>query len=104
MKNVAVYHHVDVNKLEDYKEKLIVEGGYDRIIWNFPHAGFPEEQQGDHKGPGFEWEDGFQQRHIDIIANFFYKAKLYLKKNSLAIVTHKTINPFGLWNIPKIGE
>lgn len=27
----------------------------------------------------------------------------YLKKDGLAIVTHKTVKPFGLWNIPEIG-
>jgi len=27
----------------------------------------------------------------------------YLKKDGLAIMSHKTVNPFGLWNIPKIG-
>ncbi len=27
----------------------------------------------------------------------------FLNKTGCAIITHKTINPFGLWNIPQIG-
>jgi 25S rRNA (uracil2634-N3)-methyltransferase len=35
---------------------------------------------------------------------FFKQCLKFLNNSGIAIVTHKTINPFGLWNIPKIGE
>lgn len=52
---VTVLHGVDVRELGDQGVIAKLDGdrqGFDRIVWNFPHAGFPEKNY----GPGFEWE------------------------------------------------
>lgn len=41
---VKVLHGVDVGRLGDEAERERLDGdreGFDRIVWNFPHAGFP---------------------------------------------------------------
>ena len=74
-------------------------------MWNFPHAGFPDEEKNEHRGPGFEWGDDFTTRHTDLLNEFFKGAKIYLKdENSKIIITHKTIEPFSLWKIPDIAQ
>ena len=77
-------------------------GTFDRIVWNFPHAGFPEEEKNEHKGPGFEWGDEFLERHTDLHKKFFSEAKSMLNEGGKVIVTHKTIEPFSLWDVPGI--
>ena len=42
---------------------------FDRIVWNFPHAGFPEASL--REGAGFEWSDGTQEKHIELLEKFF---------------------------------
>jgi len=42
-------HDIDATKLEF----SIFEKKFDKIVWNFPHFGFPENPH----GPGFEHED-----------------------------------------------
>ena len=53
---VAVHHGVDATKVGggDARALLDPEGlGFDAVVWNHPHAGFPKERQ----GPGFEQSD-----------------------------------------------
>lgn len=51
--NVETHHCIDVNHLPEYQAQLFGErkDKFDRIVWNFPHAGFPPKNY----GPGFEW-------------------------------------------------
>lgn len=51
-----LFLEVDGTKLPEQQKLLDPKGEkFDRIVWNFPHAGFPEEGG---KGPGFEWSEG----------------------------------------------
>lgn len=74
-KNGANFHsEVDATQLDSQEicQKIDPEQKkFDRIVWNFPHAGFPEEAKDEHKGPGFEWGDDFSQRHTDLLQKFF---------------------------------
>ena len=65
-----VQHQVDATKLGDYRELLGgEEAKFDRIVWNFPHGGFPEAEE-DHHGPGFEWTDSFLKKHSSLVQAF----------------------------------
>lgn len=103
-KNKAQVHFgVDVQKLtgEELRERLDPERtGFDRIVWNFPHAGFPDEQKNEERGPGFEWGDDYTCKHSALLEVFFAGAKSWLREGGLIIVTHKTIEPFSLWDVP----
>ena len=96
-----MYHHVDANHLENLPQH---DNPFNCIVWNFPHAGFPETDKNEHQGPGFEWGDDFTTRHTDLLKAFFEGAKHHLNIDGHIIVTHKTIEPFSLWDIPGIGE
>jgi len=53
-----IFHEIDATKLNIADTLNIIDPElkkFDRIIWNFPHAGFPEENE----GPGFEWSEKF---------------------------------------------
>ena len=63
-----VFHDIDANHLENLPEH---EKPFDCIVWQFPHAGFPEEEKNEHRGPGFEWGDDFTTRHTDLLKAFF---------------------------------
>ena len=72
--HAELFFEIDATKLdqEDIIKKLDPEGlKFDKIVWNFPHSGFPEQEDGKKAGPGFEWSDEFQQRHTSIIQGFF---------------------------------
>lgn len=75
--------------------------GFDRIVWNFPHGGFPESEE-HHHGPGFEWTEDFAGKHASIVNGFINQSKEMLRPNGLVIITNKSIEPFNLWNIPKM--
>ena len=64
------------------------------IIWNFPHAGFPDEEIGAH----FEWDF---EPHVKLISQFLDEASKITKK---VVISHKTILPFSNWKIPEIAE
>ncbi len=56
-RKAKVFHDVDASNLKETLCKALGislddELLYDIIVWNFPHAGFPETGS----GPGFEWE------------------------------------------------
>ena len=75
-------------------------GSFDRIVWNFPHGGFPEE----HNGPGFEWTDDVVQKHAGLLKQFIEHSATMLNESGMIIITNKSIEPFSLWNIPKMAE
>ena len=94
LKDRKILFQVDATKLDEFPQK-----DFDRIVWNFPHAGFPEKE----KGPGFEWED--ITVHQDLLRGFFKGSiNLLRDKNSYVVVTHKTIEPFASWDIPGLGQ
>eukprot|EP00941_MAST-03F_sp_MAST-3F-sp1_P004540 g4540.t1 len=76
--------------------------GFDRIVWNFPHGGFPETKE-HHHGPGFEWGD-FLEKHASLVRGFISQTRELLRPNGLVIITNKSIEPFSLWNIPKMAK
>jgi hypothetical protein len=96
---------LDVFTSPEDKLKEGEEQKYDRIVWNFPHAGFPDEEKNEHRGPGFEWADQFHERHVTLLEMFFSQVmdgQLLKTEGGKVVMTHKTIEPFSLWDIPGI--
>ncbi|XP_030548983.1 uncharacterized protein At4g26485-like [Rhodamnia argentea] len=67
---------------------------FDRIVFNFPHAGY--------KGP--DHSDSQIQRHRDLVRGFLRSARSMLTKNGEIHETHKTAYPFSKWEIEKLAE
>ena len=99
-----IHCNVDATQLIKDKERLDgKDEKFDRIIWNFPHGGFPEGEE-DHHGPGFEWTDSFLKRHSSLVRAFIEESKQFLRPDGMVIITNKSIEPFSLWDIPAMGE
>ncbi|XP_039026642.1 heavy metal-associated isoprenylated plant protein 41 [Hibiscus syriacus] len=62
---------------------------FDRIIFNFPHAGF------------YGKEDNLDmiKMHKQLVQRFFWSAKRMLRVNGEIHVNHKTSYPYCLWNL-----
>ncbi|MED6207723.1 hypothetical protein PIB30_038349 [Stylosanthes scabra] len=66
---------------------------FDRIIFNFPHAGF------------YGKEDNMEviEKHKDLVLGFFKNASRMLRANGEIHVNHKTSGPFNDWDIKSLG-
>ncbi|KAK7365002.1 hypothetical protein VNO80_13752 [Phaseolus coccineus] len=67
---------------------------YDRIIFNFPHAGFTYR----------ETDDCQIQLHRRLVSGFLSNAKFMLNKGGEIHITHKTAHPFSKWNIKRLAK
>ncbi|CAN6196356.1 unnamed protein product [Urochloa humidicola] len=83
----TVLHGVDVKTMKihtDLKNKR-----FDRIIFNFPHAGF--------KGP--ETQLHVIYSHRELVAVFFSNARHLLRQCGEIHVSHKTGHPYNRWDL-----
>ncbi|KVI10451.1 protein of unknown function DUF2431 [Cynara cardunculus var. scolymus] len=67
---------------------------FDRIVYNFPHAGFF----------GKESDDGVIMIHRNLVCSFFKNASQMLRPNGEVHVSHKTKFPFDCWNIVELAS
>ncbi|KAK5845006.1 uncharacterized protein LOC108482069 isoform X2 [Gossypium arboreum] len=67
---------------------------FDRIIFNFPHAGFYGKEDNPH----------MIQMHRNLVQGFFRSARGMLRANGEIHVNHKTSAPFSLWNLEKLAS
>ncbi|KAK3007295.1 hypothetical protein RJ639_015754 [Escallonia herrerae] len=65
---------------------------FDRIIYNFPHAGFR----------GKEDSARVIKMHRNLLHGFFRNASGMLRANGEIHVSHKTTSPFSQWNIQEL--
>ncbi|POO03691.1 S-adenosyl-L-methionine-dependent methyltransferase [Trema orientale] len=65
---------------------------FDRIIFNFPHAGFC----------GKEDDIRVIHKHRSLVHGFFWNARSMLRPDGEIHVNHKTTPPFCLWNIEEL--
>ncbi|WCJ32558.1 hypothetical protein M5689_013976 [Euphorbia peplus] len=80
-------HGVDATKMRLHSDLMMQK--FDRIIFNFPHAGFH----------GKEDDIRLIERHKKLLLGFFQNASGMLRANGEIHVTHKTSTPFSLWNL-----
>ncbi|CAL0335046.1 unnamed protein product [Lupinus luteus] len=86
----CLLHGVDATKMKfhSYLEAL----RFDRIIFNFPHAGFH----------GKEGNSTMIEMHKNLVLGFFQNASCLLRFNGEVHVNHKTNAPFSHWNLEEL--
>ncbi|KAK3194800.1 hypothetical protein Dsin_026110 [Dipteronia sinensis] len=88
----TMVHGVDANTMNQHPD--LIFKSFDRIVYNFPHA-------------GFIWKENniLQiELHRGLVKGFLRSARDMLKENGEVHVTHKTANPFTRWEIEKLAE
>ncbi|CAI0394945.1 unnamed protein product [Linum tenue] len=86
-----VFHGVDATKMMDHPHLKILR--FDRIIFNFPHAGFH----------GKEDSPKLISKHAELVHGFFRNASAMLRRPWGEVhVSHKTTKPYCDWNIVEL--
>ncbi|XP_028764669.1 heavy metal-associated isoprenylated plant protein 41-like isoform X1 [Neltuma alba] len=87
----CVLHGVDATQMKFHP--YLEMRRFDRIIFNFPHAGFHGK------------EDNFSmiQKHKDLVRGFFMNAGSMLRSKGEIHINHKTKPPFDAWCIKELG-
>ncbi|KAK9937420.1 hypothetical protein M0R45_014213 [Rubus argutus] len=85
-------HEVDVHTMR-YHPGLINKL-FDRIVFNFPHAGFSDS----------EFSHSQIELHKNLVKGYFRSAHQMLSNCGEIHVTHKTTWPFNEWNIVELAE
>ncbi|CAK9185717.1 unnamed protein product [Ilex paraguariensis] len=90
----TIVHEVDANTMSQHP--LLKVKAFDRIVFNFPHAGLNY----------FMCEHSMVQieLHQNVVKGFLMNARDMLTENGQVHVTHKTSYPFTLWEITKLAE
>ncbi|KAI9119984.1 hypothetical protein K1719_008953 [Acacia pycnantha] len=86
-----VLHGVDATQMKSHPDLNMRR--FDRIIFNFPHAGFHGRE-----------DDFFMiEEHKDLIRGFFKNASSMLMSNGEVHINHKITPPFDYWCIKELG-
>ncbi|KAK7300017.1 hypothetical protein RJT34_10848 [Clitoria ternatea] len=88
----TLLHEMDAHFL--HRHPLLQNKVFDRIVYNFPHAGFfyPEA-------------DHWQIRlHQNLVLGFMQSARKIVSQDGEIHVTHKTCNPYCKWDVVKLAE
>ncbi|XP_027922553.1 uncharacterized protein At4g26485-like [Vigna unguiculata] len=88
----TIVHGVDVHTMLEHP--LLEDLYFDRIVFNFPHAGFTYRESDDRQ----------IKLHRDLVRGFLCNAKFMLKKGAEIHITHKTAHPFSKWNIKGLAK
>ncbi|XP_049412442.1 heavy metal-associated isoprenylated plant protein 41-like [Solanum stenotomum] len=88
----TVLHGVDATKIQLHFD--LSNRKFDRIIYNFPHAGFHGSEDSTH----------LIQMHQDLVGPFLGSAKKMLRVDGQIHVTHKTCLPYGRWDLVGLGS
>ncbi|PWA58571.1 hypothetical protein CTI12_AA398660 [Artemisia annua] len=85
-------HGVDATKMKLHTDLQMRK--FDRIVYNFPHAGFL----------GKEYDNRVITKHKNLVCGFFKNASRMLRPYGEVHVSHKTAYPFNLWNIEELAS
>ncbi|XP_059284926.1 uncharacterized protein LOC132038254 [Lycium ferocissimum] len=83
----SILHGVDATKMQHHYDLRTRK--FDRIIYNFPHAGFYGSEDNNH----------LIQMHRNLVESFFGSAKRMLPVDGQIHVTHKTTPPYDHWDL-----
>ncbi|KAL9288208.1 hypothetical protein AtEden1_Chr4g0304251 [Arabidopsis thaliana] len=89
-----IQHEVDVHTMS-FDNSLSLQR-YDRIVFNFPHAGS--------RFFGRELSSRAIESHKELVRGFLENAKEMLEEDGEIHITHKTTYPFSDWGIKKLGK
>nr|GEX76308.1 hypothetical protein [Tanacetum cinerariifolium] len=85
-------HGVDAMKMKLHTDLQVRK--FDRIVYNFPHAGFF----------GKESDNRVITLHKNLVCGFFKNASRMLRPYGEVHVSHKTAYPFDIWNIEELAS
>ncbi|KAF6164057.1 hypothetical protein GIB67_037466 [Kingdonia uniflora] len=92
MLGATILHGVDATKMKLHTDLKMRK--FDRIIYNFPHAGFHRKE-----------DDAFLIRmHKKLVLGLFKNASGMLRPDGEVHVNHKTSPPFDRWNIEELAS
>ncbi|KAL5077290.1 hypothetical protein RYX36_016274, partial [Vicia faba] len=89
----CILHGVDATKMKSHSH--LNRRSFDRVIFNFPHAGFHGKR-----------EDNLSliKMHQHLVCGFFKNTSSMIWANGEIHVNHKTTPPYTNWNIEKLAE
>ncbi|XP_038978525.1 LOW QUALITY PROTEIN: heavy metal-associated isoprenylated plant protein 41-like [Phoenix dactylifera] len=88
----TILHGVDATKMKLHTDLKMRE--FDRIVFNFPHAGFK----------GNESHMYLIELHRKLVHGFFKNARHMLRPYGEVHVSHKIGNPFDKWNLEELAS
>ncbi|KMS96779.1 hypothetical protein BVRB_8g199620 [Beta vulgaris subsp. vulgaris] len=88
----TLLHEVDARLMKDHP--LLNKIKFDRIVYNFPHAGFY----------GKEDNPFMIKMHQELVLGFFSNARWLLRPNGQIHITHKTKSPYSYWNLEELAS
>ncbi|XP_040361680.1 uncharacterized protein At4g26485-like [Rosa chinensis] len=91
-----IFHKVDARVMRYHPYLLFMR--FDRIIYNFPHAGYMNGSSSSERNATQIWF------HKNLVRRFFISAREMLTTDGEIHVTHKTTYPFSEWKLVKIAE
>ncbi|XP_077225122.1 uncharacterized protein At4g26485-like [Tasmannia lanceolata] len=86
----TIFHRIDATSMSNHKD--LSNEKFDRIIYNFPHAGF--------RGP--EHSMRVIRKHQKLISGFFDESSKLLLPNGEVHITNKTTGSYAKWDIEKL--
>ncbi|OMP06958.1 hypothetical protein COLO4_07755 [Corchorus olitorius] len=88
----SLLHEVDATKMKLHTD--LAKRKFDRIIFNFPHAGFHGKEDNVH----------LIEMHRTLVRGFFRNARRMLRPNGEIHVNHKSTAPFCHWNLEELAS
>ncbi|XVF76981.1 hypothetical protein PTKIN_Ptkin14bG0003400 [Pterospermum kingtungense] len=88
----TIVHEVDATTMSQHA--LLKSYSFDRIVFNFPHAGFFYQE---HETPQIKL-------HRKLVKGFLWNAYEMVTENGEVHIMQKIAHPFSLWNIEKLAE
>ncbi|KAL1189480.1 Heavy metal-associated isoprenylated plant protein 41 [Cardamine amara subsp. amara] len=88
----SLFHGVDATKLHFHPDLRFRR--FDRVIFNFPHAGFHSKES----------DSSLIRKHRELVLGFFNGASHLVKENGEVHVSHKNKAPFCHWNLEELAS
>ncbi|XP_074303456.1 uncharacterized protein At4g26485-like [Silene latifolia] len=88
----SVIHGVDATRMKRHTDLTMRR--FDRIVYNFPHAGFHGKEDSLH----------LIKKHKGLVQGFFHNASGMLRPYGEIHVSHKTAGPFRDWNLEELAN
>ncbi|XP_060188435.1 heavy metal-associated isoprenylated plant protein 41-like, partial [Lycium barbarum] len=88
----SILHGVNVTKMQHHPD--LSNRKFDRIIFNFPHAGFHRSEDNKH----------LIQMHRNLVRSFLWSAKKMLRVGGQIHVAHKTTPTYNRWDLVGLGK
>ncbi|KAF6164674.1 hypothetical protein GIB67_035109 [Kingdonia uniflora] len=84
----TIMYNINVHTMSRHRSLKQME--FDRIVYNFPHAGYKYQR---------EHDKAQIKLHQELLEGFFKSARDMITKNGEVHVTHKTAYPFDEWKV-----